>query len=266
MKKIIKEVINSALKPLDLKIIRSSTIDKLSFNASAVNDINFLLGLPSDKVANVIKYFSKSKSQLRQDLFVLASLNFKANGFFVEFGATNGIHLSNTYLLEKVFSWNGILAEPAKCWHKDLKENRACSIETACVWSDSNSIVDFIEVDAAELSTVSSFTELDSHKKIRNHRKKYNVKTISLYDLLEKYNAPKIIDYLSIDTEGSEYEILRNFDFTKYTFNIISCEHNFTPMREKIFNLLSNHGYARVHQELSRFDDWYINLAQIQNQ
>ena len=52
------------------------------------------------------------KSQIYQDIFVLYTLNWKRNGFFVEFGATNGFDLSNSYLLEKDFGWKGILCEP----------------------------------------------------------------------------------------------------------------------------------------------------------
>ena len=69
------------------------------------------------------------KAQIGQDIFVLFSLSWKRNGYFVEFGATNGVDLSNTYLLEKNFNWNGILAEPAKVWHKDLVSNRNVSVD-----------------------------------------------------------------------------------------------------------------------------------------
>ena len=77
-------------------------------------------------------------------------------------------------------------------------------------------------------------------------------------DLLEKYSAPSIIDYLSIDTEGSEYDILNAFDFQKYKFRVITCEHNFTPMREKIYDLLIKKGYKRKLSNISRVDDWYV--------
>ena len=80
--------------------------------------------------------------------------------------------------------------------------------------------------------------------------------------ILDKYNAPEIIDYLSIDTEGSEFEILKNFDFGKYKFNVITCEHNFTPVREKIFKLLSENGYLRKYSDLSKWDDWYVRSEQ----
>ena len=86
----------------------------------------------------------------------------------------------------------------------------------------------------------------------------YDVKTISLNKLLDDNNAPQQIDYLSIDTEGSEFEILNNFDFSKYSFNVITCELNYTSLREQIFDLLSKNGYSRVYQNLTQFDDWYI--------
>ncbi len=199
----------------------------------------------------------QSHSQIRQDIFVLHQLNFKRGGFFVEFGATNGVDLSNTYLLEKEYGWSGILAEPAQCWHADLQKNRKAAIETRCVWTDSHSVLNFNEADEAELSTISAFNAVDGRGNIRARGKSYDVPTISLNDLLEKHHAPAVIDYLSIDTEGSEYDILSRLDFQRYAFRTITCEHNFTPKREQIFALLTQHGYTRVHEQVSQFDDWY---------
>ena len=91
------------------------------------------------------------------------------------------------------------------------------------------------------------------------------VKTLTLFDLLEKANAPKFIDYLSIDTEGSEYEILKNFDFSKYTFGLIDVEHNFVePRRSLIKNLLILNGY--IYKGQNEFDDmYYHNSVKIPN-
>ena len=194
------------------------------------------------------------KSQIYQDIFVLYTLNWKRNGFFVEFGSTNGFDLSNSYLLEKDFGWKGILCEPASVWKEDLKKNRNSILDFRCVWKTSGKTVDLIVPSKPEFSKISI---LKTPKSL-NVAQSEKVETVSLIDLLNTYNAPKNIDYLSIDTEGSEYEILEAFDFSKYRISIITCEHNFSKKREKIFKLLNKNGYQRVFQGLSRWDDWYI--------
>jgi FkbM family methyltransferase len=170
-------------------------------------------------------------SQLQQDLIVLAIFKNKRNGYFVEFGACDGIHFSNTYLLEKEFEWTGIVAEPCKSYHAALLKNRKCHIDLRCVWNKSNIKIPFIESASNDLSTISQFQHCDHM--VRVEQEKYEVETITLLDLLQTYNAPLDIDYLSIDTEGSEYSILESFDFSKYNISIITVEHNFQPVRKK---------------------------------
>lgn len=255
MNKGVRLFVDILLKRFDIKLLRNSVYQQ---QLLLQNDIESVLKLPHDSLTKLLSYHSLSTSQLGQDLFVLLELQFKTGGYFVEFGATNGVSLSNTFLLEKAFDWTGILAEPAKCWHDELRKNRCCDIETGCVWFESNSSLTFQEVEVAELSTIGSFSNSDHHKKGRRRGVSYNVNTISLLDLLDKYNAPRRIDYLSIDTEGSEYDILRNFNFEKYEFNVITCEHNYSTQREKIHRILSSHGYKRKYLGFSRWDDWYI--------
>ena len=156
------------------------------------------------------------------------------------------------------------MAEPAKTWHEDLYKNRACNIETQCVWSKSEETLSFHESDLAVLSTVNSLrTMADGLKDSRLAGKQYDVQTISLEDLLKKYSAPKRIDYLSIDTEGSEFEILSNFNFEAYDVRAITCEHNYMPDRERIYKLLTSKGYFRVDTEQSKWDDWYTKSKPI---
>ena len=83
-------------------------INKL-LNRSIFQEEKFFYYLNQKKRAKLIKLSTISNSQLGQDLFVLDKLNFKSNGFFVEFGACDGKLLSNTFLLEKKFNWTGIL-------------------------------------------------------------------------------------------------------------------------------------------------------------
>jgi FkbM family methyltransferase len=207
---------------------------------------------------NLLKSYLKLNSQFMQDLFVLEQTNFKRNGFFVEFGACDGINQSNTYLLESKFSWNGILSEPGKNWWTTLQKNRNCSIDYRCVWKKSNEVINFNETYSEMLSTISGFGENDMHAEARKDKQTYPVITVSLEDLLRFHNAPQKIDYLSIDTEGSEFEILSNFNFDTYDIQIITIEHNWTPERQKIFTLLEGNGYNRVNTDLTHCDDWYV--------
>ena len=258
-----KSLLNSALGLVDARLVRKSSYEKLLSNANRFRDYELSSLIDEKYFADYFANLKFSKSQLRQDLFVLSECEFKENGFFIEFGATDGVDLSNSHILEKKFKWNGILAEPAKIWHSALVQNRNVAIETDCVWRETGETLLFNEVNDekhnGELSTIDSFTNVDGHAKSRNSASnKYEVKTISLEDMLQKHNAPQKIDYLSIDTEGSEFEILNSFNFDKYDIKIITCEHNYTPMREKIYSLLSKNGYERKYSEFSAFDDWYV--------
>lgn len=253
-----KNILIRILQSLNIGILKYSTLKELRLNNGAKRSLDLLIQLPIEKTPELVKYINKSHSQLNQELFVLAQLNFKRGGYFVEFGATDGVELSNTYLLEMEFGWQGILAEPAKYWQKKLKENRRVNIDYDCVWKSTGSKLHFNEVKTPELSTLLDFSSNDGHEASRKRGQSYEVTTISLIDLLKKYNAPRIIDYLSLDTEGSEYEILQGFEFSEYEFRIITCEHNFTPMRERIYNLLTANGYKRVLESISEFDDWYV--------
>tara|TARA_B100001057_G_C22776464_1_gene921791 strand:+ start:791 stop:1573 length:783 start_codon:yes stop_codon:yes gene_type:complete len=256
------DAINSILALVDIKLVRKSTYDNMLSKLPDYQKYNFSQYIETKYLGTYFESLRDAESQLGQDLFVLSETGFKKNGFFVEFGATNGVDLSNTCLMEKKFEWTGILAEPAKIWESELKLNRSALIELDCVWKTTGDTLLFNEVNDdlhnGELSTIDSFSNSDKHSKARKLSNKYEVKTISLSDMLKKHNAPKVIDYLSIDTEGSEFEILSNFDFKEYDIKTITCEHNYTPMREKIFDLLSANGYVRKYTEFSLFDDWYV--------
>lgn len=225
-------------------------------NEQAAYALKLLLEYPDASLP--LDLLRRSRSQIKQDLFVLLELKFKRDGFFVEFGAANGVDASNSHLLEKEFGWTGILAEPARVWHQALAANRSARLDKRCVWSTSGARLSFNEVEDALLSTVDSFSAGDQHKEARRRGSKYEVETISLVDLLDAHDAPKRMDYLSIDTEGSERAILEHFDFDRYRFRIITCEHNFRPEREAIHSLLTANGYVRKLTHVSQFDDWYV--------
>lgn len=258
-RKVLLDGLKNLFRFFGLGLVRFRELERLRQYRPPDHDLAFILGIGKNFPPGSLESFlPKSRSQLRQDLFVLGSLGFPRGGFFVEFGATDGVGLSNSYLLETEFGWSGIVAEPARGWSKALRENRLCAVDTRCVWSESGKKLSFNETNVGELSTVDIFSGADAHAEDRKGGRFYEVETVSLLDLLVQHSAPDIIDYLSVDTEGSELEILDSFDFSRYSFRVITVEHNFTSQRSKIKKLLERNGYRRVHEEVSQFDDWYV--------
>jgi FkbM family methyltransferase len=205
-----------------------------------------------------------SAAQVFQDLMVLFFTNCKRGGFFVEFGATNGVDLSNTFVLERQFDWKGILAEPARRWHAALTANRRCVIDQRCVWKASGEHILFNETASGEFSTIEAYSDRDIYREQRVSGERYLVETVSLNELLASHDCPGKIDYLSVDTEGSELAILSNFDFARYDVSIITVEHNYCePDRTQLHELLTANGFTRVLTYFSRWDDWYLKKALI---
>jgi len=198
-----------------------------------------------------------SLSQLGQDLWVAEQTNFKRNGYFVEFGATDGVRLSNTFMLEKHFDWTGICAEPNPKFFAQLQRNRSCIVSDACIDDVSGKRVKFIL--AGEYGQIEGSGSKDKQSSKREayaaEGNTIDLQTISLNDFLTKYAAPRQIDYLSVDTEGNEFAILNNLDFERWDIKLLTVEHNFTAEREDIFELLSSKGYKRVQH---KWDDWYF--------
>jgi FkbM family methyltransferase len=200
-----------------------------------------------------------SKSQYMQDLVALwvkEKVAPHTQGFFVEFGAADGLIGSNSFLLEREFGWNGVLAEPAKVFHKKLDANRSCKIVKKAVSARSGDFLTFVEQEESCLSAIQKKGDLYQQEK---GEKIYKIETISLLDLLESNLAPKEIDLLSIDTEGTEFEIIQNFPFNLYNFHLIVIEHNFRQDRDQIFNLLTANGYQRIMKSATRQDDFYVS-------
>jgi FkbM family methyltransferase len=265
--KILKNFINKILSIFKIRLVKTKTFERLIKSQNIKNNLNAIENIANEKsFKKSFLYFNNSTSQNNRiaiDIFVLNYLNFKKKGFFLEFGAGNGIYNSNTYLMEKKFEWRGILVEPAKVYYPELIRNRNCIVEKNCLWTESNLKLEFTEVDKtieSGMSTITKYEDRDRFSILRKKKnKKYFVNTITLLEVLDKYKAPKNIDFMSIDTEGSEFEILKNFNFKKYKFGFISCEHMWNlEKRSNIYKLLTNNGYKRIYTEYSVQDDWYV--------
>jgi len=254
-----KKFIKSFFAIFNIDIRSKSKLEKKLANLITLSrwkhDIEFTLEIGSQIGPDFLRLIKLSKSQIRQDLFALKELKLKKSGFFVEFGATDGVSLSNTYLLEKEFGYKGILAEPNPRQRKNISLERTATIVNECVWSKSGERLKF--VDDGDLSRIGGYEKSDRLKNSIKNKSTLFVNTITLTDMLSKYNAPSLIDYLSIDTEGSEFDILSKHDFSKFKFSVITVEHNYTAQRDKIYKLLTANGYHRKYENLSMQDDWY---------
>ena len=133
------------LNYLNIHIIRRDLYNFFATDPKFHSSNRWIKSKVPDELKNfILNNLESSQSQLQQDLLVLYLIqgvktgaideiklgqNCNERHFFVEFGATNGITLSNTYILEKYFNWSGILSEPAKSWHEELKNNRQSTID-----------------------------------------------------------------------------------------------------------------------------------------
>lgn len=194
-----------------------------------------------------------SYSQFGQDLDVIDYLKNKRRGYFVDVGAANPRELSNTYLLEKKYHWKGICIEPQENYYNDLKNNRNCIVDNSLLYSEKGKVFDFSETN----NGLAGITKhIDKHLQAKQS-KQIKKTSDTLNNLLIKYNAPKYIDYMSLDTEGSELEILKGIDHNKYKFKIITIEHNhIEPRRSDMRKFLESKGYK--HYKEKDVDDYYI--------
>lgn len=178
---------------------------------------------------NIIEY----KSQHKQDEFIVSYFNKKRKGVFIDIGAHDGITLSNTYVLEKEFDWTGICIEPIDYEYEKLIKCRNC-ITYNCACYETNGIEKFILLEYDGYPDMLSGIAKDISFKHMGHilseggrmcakRKVIEVPTRILNEILEE-NKIYDIDFLSVDTEGSELKILKSIDYNKFNIKIIIYE------------------------------------------
>ena len=202
-----------------------------------------------------------SYSQIGQDLWVLHTLNYKRKGYFVEIGAIDGIKFSNTYLLEKEFGWRGIVVEPNPVYKKEIRKNRKCSVDYRAIDNVKKANRKFVSMpgETSGLSCLFDHKDKDIHKMDRDlYGEIVTVESTSPNTLLSTHKAPAHIDYMSLDTEGNELDILKILDWKRYTIQLISIEHNRNDIYwRNILDFLTGKGYSLYTEKDTYFDSWY---------
>ena len=189
-------------------------------------------------------------SQYGQDVTVYDLLGKPENGVFLDIGANDGVTFSNSLLFEKK-GWSGVCVEPHPTIFETLKKKRHCHLLNACI-ADEDRTVNFLVVEGKSnmLSGILEFiderhrTRIDE-KIIETGGSKHTIEieALSSKTLLERFGIDRI-DYLSIDTEGCELAILKNFDLHNIPAEIVGVENG--TRSPKLFQHLCSAGYTLV--------------------
>lgn len=211
------------------------------------------------------KYYSQKG--VSQDQYVNERFfHNKRNGVFIDVGAHDGKKYSNSYFFEKELGWNGICIEPLETPFQQLQKRRKCICVNACI-SSQEGLLKFFKVSGAPemLSGI-----IDTYNEKHYNRLKIEIErdggTLSIIEvpayrletLLEKHNI-KLVDFLSIDTEGSELDILQSINFAKVKIHVICVENNDYCRTPEIKNFLISQGF-RLVDYLKQSDEVYVNM------
>lgn len=211
---------------------------------------------------NILPSHSSGYGAGGQDLYVAQLLGKARNGTFVDIGANDGVTISNTLYFEKELGWNGLAIEPIPSTYEKLKQNRKCHTLNACI-SDTEGKAEFMEIEGqAEMLSglVDKYDEqhirrIDKTiKRIGGSKKTIEVECIKFSTALSRFNI-KEIDFLSLDTEGGELDILKDIDFNAIPIKAISVENNYFTF--EIMDYLDSFGFK--HMGTIGIDEIYLN-------
>jgi FkbM family methyltransferase len=169
-----------------------------------------------------------SFSQNGEDLILDALLEHRRSGFYVDVGCNHPTHISNSYRFY-LRGWSGIAIDANREFASEWARIRPRdSFRVACV-SDEPREVEFKIFDSRALSSIGGerFYDNDEHYRlVRVDR----MQTQTLTDLLQDCRAPAEFEFLSVDVEGHDFEVMRSLDFQRYSPEIILVELNGTDI------------------------------------
>ena len=210
-----------------------------------------LRGILRKKIWDCEKFFFWNElytSQSGQDKYVKeVFFNNKKDGFFIEIGAYDGITGSNCFHFEKYLNWRGIALEPSIIQFEKLKKNRKCKLINEAVSSEIKD-VEFIEVTEG-LTQMSGINEtyFKRNSEIISKNDTSKMKTLNIKTTIFEKIAPQNveIDYLSIDIEGGEMDLLNSINFEKNIIKVISVENNI-PKEQNFKNFFDEKNFIYI--------------------
>lgn len=159
-------------------------------------------------------------------------------GVFIELGALDGVFQSNTKWLEDEYGWSGILIEPSPNKYKECIKNRANTLNFNCACVSFDYSYDKIKGDfiGTPMSSVGGV------RKNRPPSVEVNAKT--LQSIIDSTTF-RDIDFLSLDVEGYELEVLKGIDFNEQKINFILIE-VYEKDKDNIFDFMKNKNYTLI--------------------
>lgn len=145
-------------------------------------------------------------------------------GVFVEVGAFDGEALSNSFFFEKHLGWRGICVEPHPVHFKTLRRKRNCICVKAAAFDVPKTVVFRMSTENKMLSGVDGHH--NTRSRLRGKITSIKVPTVRVGDLLSRHGF-ETVDYLSVDTEGSELMVLKGIDWNRTHINVVNLEHNY---------------------------------------
>src|ERR1700690_206325 len=188
------------------------------------------------------------QSQHGEDRWLERYFRGKREGFYVDVGAYDGVVISNTYYFEKI-GWSGILLEPNPTKAELCRQNRPASrvFECAAVSTTETTHVEFLDVPGGEVysTVVPSEFNLERLKDYGLSSRRLMVQARTLDSILAEV-APAQIDFVSIDVEGAELEVLKGFDIARWRPRLVMIESQMAR-RSEVAKYFTTRGYVYLH-------------------
>ncbi|MCJ2064554.1 hypothetical protein MKK63_17785 [Methylobacterium sp. J-088] len=161
-------------------------------------------------------------------------------------------------MLEKLYGWQGAIAEPARSRHEKLRADRTCYVTNKFVYTDDGLKILFNDPDSAEDASAGTAPGTGT----RRSGRRYEVETVTLRSLLQAANAPRTIDFLSINAKEDTLDLLEGFDFAEHDVTLLSVAHTDPQQNEALAELMTRNGYERRFASFSMSDAWYTKRDQ----
>lgn len=179
-----------------------------------------------------------------EDIILYNFFGRKDSGFYIEIGAYNGVELSNTYFFESV-GWNGILIEPDPGLFQKCLLSRPNSNVLNVAASDRPGTINFTLAKGAEWLSFNGDNESRENRIIAQggSLERIQVPCLTLNEILQ--NSDQEIDFVSLDVEGYELNVLRGFDIDRFRPRVFVIEQGEFDDQSPVSLMLKKHGYIK---------------------